>query len=397
MMAQRWQPKPRLDKWSWLPSVILVVITFIIYFPSLRGGFVFDDDSLIVHNQLVRSSDGLYRFWLTREAPDYWPLTSTIWWLEWRAWRANPLGYHVVNVFLHALNALLLWTILRRLKIPGSWFAAAIFAVHPVNVATVAWISEQKNTLSLLFYTLAILLFLEFDETARRCSFVLSLATFCLALLSKTAVVMLPVVLLLCLWWQHRRIRWKDILRTAPFFPLSLASGLTTMWFQSNRAMGTHAAQTTGFATRLAVAGCAPWFYLYKALLPLNLTVIYPKWVIDPHSWISYAPGFILVGSLIVLWRKRETWGRPLFFGLGYFLVTLFPVLGFFDQTFHRYSWVADHWAYLSIIGIIALVVAGGERICRPIGNQTIGAGVGLVVVLLLGTGRLGTLWCLCQ
>ena len=382
-------PDGGLTQRPWILAAVLVIITFVAYFPALRGGFVFDDDSLIVHNRLIHDGDGLHRFWFTTHAPDYWPLTSTLWWLEWRTWGNHAPGYHVVSVLLHAVNAILIWLILRRLKIPGAWLAGLVFAIHPVNVATVAWISEQKNILSMLFYAVAILLYLDFDEKSRWRSYGLSLVMFLLALLSKTGVVMLPVILLLCLWWLHGRLQPRDALRTVPFFALSLASGLTTIWFQHHRAMGAHPLQMESFAARLAGAGLAPWFYLSMALLPLNLTVIYPKWVMDASSWISYLPGIILIGCLTLFWSKRKTWGRPWFFGLAYFLVMLFPVLGFFDQSFHRYSLVADHWQYYAIIGVTTLVVAGGEKICRQIGDpgRSVGIMLGVAVLLALGAG----------
>jgi hypothetical protein len=148
----------------WLLALALAIVTFVVYLPALGGGFVFDDDSLIIHNRLIHANDGLYRFWFTTEAPDYYPLTWSLWWMEWRLWGDNATGYHVVNVLLHAVNAILIWTILQRLRIPGAWLAGLVFAIHPVNVATVAWISEQKNALSMLFYAGSILLYLKFDE-----------------------------------------------------------------------------------------------------------------------------------------------------------------------------------------------------------------------------------------
>ncbi len=379
-------------------AALIVLLTVVAYLPALRGGFIWDDDRLITENRIVKASDGLYRLWFTTEPVDYWPLTSTVWWLEWRLWGNRATGYHTVNVLLHAANAVLMWVILRRLKIPGAWLAGLVFAVHPVTVATVAWISEQKNTLSMLFYAVAILLYLKFDEedrslkTSVRGWYGLSLVAFLLALLSKSAVVMLPVVLLGCVWWLRARVRLKDILCIRPFFALSLVSGLVTIWFQYHRALGGRVVRTDGFASRLASAGWAPWFYLYKALLPLNLTVAYPKWQIDTFHWVSYMPGMILVGGLIVFWWKRQTWGRPLFFGIGYFVVTLFPVLGFFTQSFHYYSFVADHWQYHSIIAPIALVVATGERICHRLGGRgrrwgTV-AGVAALMVLAVATWR---------
>ncbi len=371
----------------WLLALILVVVTFVAYFPALRGGFVFDDLGLIKNNRIIHADDGLHRIWLTTEAPDYWPLTSSLWWLEWHFWGVKPLGYHVINLLLHAANAVLIWIVLSRLRVPGAWVAGLVFAIHPVNVATGAWISEQKNTLSMFFYALAILLYLRFDETSRWRWYGLSLVTFLLALLSKSAVAMLPVVLLLCTWWVHRRLRWRDWLCMIPFFTLSLALGLTTVWFQNSRAMGGQSARAVGFMTRLATAGWVPWFYLYKTLWPVDLMAIYPQWQVDASRWASYVPGIILIGGLVLFWWQRKTWGRGSFFGLGYFVVTLFPVLGFFNQAFYQFSLVADHWQYYSIVGVIALVVAVGERICRRIGNTGRSAKVVVSVAILLALG----------
>ena len=216
----------------WLLALALMLITLVTYAPVWHAGFIWDDKELLVDNPLVRASDGLYRFWFTTEALDYYPLTSSLCWLEWRLWGSSATGYHVVNVFLHAANAALLWIILRRLKVPGAWLAGLIFAIHPVTVATAAWVSEQKSTLSMLFYLLAILLYLRFDEKGSWRSYGLALGAFLLALLSKTAVVMLPVVLLGCVWWQRRSVRGKDVIRSVPFFALSLILGLVTVWFQ---------------------------------------------------------------------------------------------------------------------------------------------------------------------
>ncbi|MGD0651502.1 MAG: tetratricopeptide repeat protein [Verrucomicrobiia bacterium] len=388
-------------KESWksvgLGGALIVLLTLVAYIPAMHGGFVWDDGLLISENRMVRASDGLFRFWFTTEAPDYYPLAWSLWWLEWRLWGDSTTGYHVVNVLLHAVNAILVWIILQRLKIPGAWLAGLVFAVHPVNVATVAWISEQKNTLSMLFYAVAILLYLRFDEEGRWRWYGLSLAAFLLALFSKSAVLMLPVVLLGCVWWTRGKVRWKDFLCSGPFFVLSLVMGLVTIWFQYHQVLGGYTIRAASFPSRLAAAGWVPWFYLYKALLPLNLTVIYPKWEIDASRWFSYLPGIILVGCLIVFRWRYKTWGRPLLFGLGYFVVMLFPVLGFFDQGFYQFSLVADHWQYYSIVGAIALSVAAGERICRRIGEQrrclgTV-AGVAVLMVLAVATWRRGRVY----
>ncbi len=373
---------------NWLTLVkLLVGLTFIAYLPALRGGFVFDDGPLIIMNRLVRAHDGLYRFWFTTEASDYYPLTGSFWWLQWRVFGYHAIGYHAVNILLHTANAILVWVILLRLKIPGAWLAGLVFALHPVNAATVAWISEQKNTLSMLFSAVAFLLYLRFYEDGRWRWYGFSLAAFLLALFSKTAVVMLPVVLLGCVWWVRGRLRWKDLVCSAPFFVFSLALGLVTIWFQHHRALQGHLVRSDGFLARLAAAGWVPWFYLYKTLLPVHLTLMYPKWSIDASRWVSYLPGALLFLCFLVFWRERRTWGRPLLFGLGYFVATLVPVLGFFDQGFYSYSLVADHWQYYSIVGVIALTVAAGEEVFRRIGDQHRWWGMAVAVGMLAMLG----------
>jgi protein O-mannosyl-transferase len=377
------------DTWRSLiaDAGLIILLTVVVYLPVMHGEFVWDDASLISENRIVKAGDGLYRFWFTTEAPDYYPLTWSLWWAEWRLWGNSTTGYHVVNVLLHALNAILIWMVLRQLKIPGAWLAGLVFAVHPVNVATAASISEQKNTLSMLFYLTAILLYLKFDGKERWQWYGLSLAAFLMALLSKTAVVMLPLVLLGCIWWRHGRIRWKDWLYSAPFFSLSLVLGLVTIWFQHNRAIGGHTALTGGFWARLCTAGWVPWFYLYKAVWPFNLTLIYPRWLIDTSYWVSYVPGLVITTGLALFWRNRDVGGRPLLFGLGYFVVTLFPVLGFFDQGFYASSFVADHWQYFAIVGPIALLVGLGVTICGRMGGQGRSIGGLVSVALLAGLG----------
>src|ERR1035438_726560 len=395
---QKDEISPISMKTSWktarLGGMFIVLLTVVTYIPAMRGGFIWDDGLLITENRAVQARDGLYRFWCTTEASDYYPLTSTLSWLEWRLWAKLAVGYHIVNVLLHAINALLVWMVLRRLKIPGAWLAALLFALHPVNVATVAWVSEQKSTLSMLFYLMAIFFYLRFLEEDRqpravaRGWYTLSLVSFLLALLSKTAVVMLPVVLLGCVWWTRGRLRRKDLLGSVPFFALSLVAGLVTIWFQRYRALAGHAIRTEDFLPRLLAAGWVPWFYLYKALLPVNLMVVYPTWNVDASRSEEHLPGLVLMACFAVFWWKRTTWGRPLLFGLGCFVVTFFPVMGFFDQGFYRYSLVADHWQYCAIVAPIALVVAGGESVCRRLaeqGRQYLGTAAGVAVLVVLG------------
>ncbi|MGO8703717.1 MAG: tetratricopeptide repeat protein [Candidatus Brocadiia bacterium] len=357
-----------MDRISWrasLPALAVVLLTLAAYWPALGGGYVWDDGELIVKNPDVRAGDGLLRVWFDRHSPEYLPLTYGMHWLEWRIFSGSAAGPHVINVLLHGLSAALLGIILRRLRVPGAWLAALLFALHPVAVASAAWLSERKNTLSMVFYLGSILAYLRFDERsgADRASgrwYVLSLGLFLLALLSKTSVVMLPVVLLLLAWWRQGKVRGRDLVRMVPFFALSLALGLVTVWFQWHAAVGAahEAVRPEGAASRIAAAGWIPWFYLWKILLPVKLCAIYERWDVDGARLLSFLPLALLAAATALLWRARKRWGAGPLVAWGCFLVSLLPVLGFVDMSFMHLSLVADHFQYVAMPAILALAAA---------------------------------------
>jgi hypothetical protein len=374
---------------------LIFVVTVLAYLPTLRNGFVWDDDTFLTDNRLIKAPDGLQRFWLTTEPPDYWPVTSTTLWAEWRLWGLHPAGYHLTNLLLHVAEAGLLWSILRRLRVPGALLAALLFAVHPVNVESVAWIAQRKNLMAMLFFLLALEGFLrtrwwregDLARTVADPAYGLSLAAFVLAMLSKGSVAMLPVVLLGLIAWR-RRPGWGDGARLAPFFAVAAGLAAVNVWFAAHGAKGV--VRAAGFAERLLGAGAVVWFYLGKALWPARLIFVYPQWQIDPRSVAWWLPGVAVLAVSAGLWR----WARPrgLFFAWAYFVVMLVPVMGFTDVYFMKYSLVADHYQHLAIISVAATVAAG----VAGIAHRWSRAAAWVLGAVLVGT--LGTLtWRQCR
>jgi len=353
-------------------SALLIGVTLAAYSSTLAGGFIWDDDTFLTQNPLMRAGDGLYRFWFTTQAPDYFPVTYTPLWLEWRLWGMHPAGYHAVNLALHIATALLLWAVLRRMRIPGAYLAALAFAIHPVNVESVAWITQRKNLMALLFLLLSVLCFLHsgvikgssgilpLPEAAERRfpvggAYLLSLLCFILALLSKGSVAMLPVILLGLIAW-HRRLRWSDLGLMLPFFLVSGILVLTDVWFQKHGSAEVF--RHAGFLARLLGAGGVVWFYLTKALLPINLAFIYPQWDVRADQLRWWLPLLAAGGFTAVLWHYRHQFTRSALFAWGFFCLALVPVLGFTDVQFMQYSLVADHYEQIALIGAIAFAAA---------------------------------------
>lgn len=338
-------------------GALILGVTALVYLPVLQAGFVWDDD--MVHgNPAVQSGSGLARIWSGADQPDYFPLTLTSFWLEWRLWGRSPAGFHGTNAALHGLAAVLLWLVLRRLGVPGAALAGLVFAAHPVNVASAAWIAERKNTLAMVFYLLAGLAYVRFDDRGRRGWYVAALTAFALALLSKTSVVMFPFVLLGLAWWRRGRIGRGDWVRAVPFLVLAAAFGFVTVRFQHTRAMAGEDPSVAGPLWGLAAWGRAVWFYGAKALVPVRLSMVYPRWVLDLTRPSAYGPTLALAAALAALSTRRGRWPRAVVAALGYTTVMLLPVLGFAGMYFMKFSFVADHWQYVSIAGAIGLAAA---------------------------------------
>lgn len=359
-----------------VPALAIAVLTFVVYIPALGNGFVWDDDQYVTENETLRTLDGLRQIWLEPGAtPQYYPATYSTFWIEYQLWQLHPFGYHLVNVVLHSIVAALLGIVLRRLSIPGAWLAAAVFAVHPVHVESVAWITERKNVLSGVFYLSSILAYLRFARMdcrpypVRRAwsSYVLALLLFAVALLSKTAIVTLPAVLVLLLWWKRDRLRWGDVLPVVPLFVLAAGMSAVTVWVEARHVGAQGEEWTLSMPGRCLLAGRILWFYLGKLIWPTNLTYIYYRWQIDVTLWWQYLFPLGAVAGLVVLWLYRGRIGRVPLVAALYFAGTLAPVLGFFNVYFMRYSYVADHFQYIASIGpIVAFAALAGKMLRRP-------------------------------
>ncbi len=355
---------------------LIVLLVFLAYLPALRGGFIWDDDDYVTQNPTLHDLGGLQRLWFKVGAvPQYYPVVHTTFWLEYHLWGLNPVGYHLINVLLHATAAILLWRVLLRLQIPGAWLAAVIFALHPVEVESVAWITERKNVLSAVFYFAAALACLRFvalkepgGPNRLRWSWYLgALVLFMAALLSKTVTCSLPAALLLVCWWKKGRIQRGDVMPLLPFFVLGAGLGLMTAWIEKYHVGAQGAAWSLTLGERCLIAGRALWFYAGKLAWPVQLTFIYPRWTLETEAGWQWLFPIAAVGIMGGLWLARHRIGKGPLVAVLFFAGTLGPALGFVNVYPMRYSFVADHFQYLAGVGLIVLAAAGLNRAPRVI------------------------------
>ncbi len=359
---------------------LLALLTFAAYLPALKAGFVWDD-AAVTDNPLLRTSNGLWRIWSNPSANlnegHYWPMVYSSFWMEYHLWGLHPVGYHLVNVLLHIVNVLLIWALLIRLKFPGAWLASALFGIHPVHVESVAWIIERKDVLSAAFGLLSALTLMQTINFQRRIQVAFSIGFFVLALLSKSAVVGLPLVLTLWIWQAdvYHNAETEKLRRYAPlvpYFVVALAITSFDLWFMHHRESRVEFHYGLSWLNRLVVAGRALWFYLFKLLWPFNLMAVYPRWAKSDLGPAGVGfPLSIAFGIAICLLAKRSSC-KVAALAIALFALMLGPVLGLIDHDFMIYSFVADRFQYLASAVPLAAFAAVIDPVIKNLSRFTL-------------------------
>jgi protein O-mannosyl-transferase len=406
------EPLAKLGEWarggwaaSWLPALLVAALAFLAYAPCLRGDFLWDDDAWTLKlERLFQGVSGLGQIWTNPVAlQQFYPLTATTFWLDYRLWGFWTTPYHVENLLLHLLSGWLLWQLLKRLAVPGAGIAAAVFVLHPLMVESVAWITERKNVLSLALFLAALNAYGRFtgfweNDTAAKPNvttrsgrkwgaYLVALALFLAADLAKGTAFALPAVLLLVAWWKRGSLGWRsDVIPALPFFAFSIALGLLTYWLEQNHVGARGPEWEISVAGRCLVAGRALWFYAGKLLWPLSLCFIYPRWQVDIASPSQWAWPVSALAVPVVLWSLRKRLGRGPLTAVLFYAGALFPLLGFLNGYFMRYSFVCDHWSYLPSVGLIALGGAAVATFVGPVLRSGVRMFVASLVLIALAT-----------
>ena len=369
-------------------AAVIVLATVLAYTPATRGEFIWDDNQYVRDNLQLRSLHGLWEIWVDPMAtPQYHPLVFSSFWVEYQLWGSDTLGYHLDNVALHAANALLLWSVLAELQVPGGALAAAIFALHPVHLESVAWIAERKNTLSGLFCFATILAWLRFMKQRRRGLYAIALALYACTLLSKSILCPLPLALLLLAWWKEPSSWRREIGPLVPFVGMSLAISAMGLWRE--RLYG-NPPLPLSLLERLLIMNRALWFYIGKLLWPTQLAPIYPRWEMHASLW-SFTLLAATIGTGALLWSLRRRTGKGLLVAAGFFVAMLGPVLGVVDFNYSQYSFVADHFQYAASAALIALAAAAATIVLR--GRNTAARIIASVVIATLVLVLAGLSW----
>ncbi len=380
--------------WNAFRWLFILIVPVLLYAPTYDAEYIFDDGLFFTTDPVMTDPQGLARIWWNptdnNGAWPYIPITRTTFWIEAQLTEFSPAVSHGINVLLHGVAAILLWQALVCFRVRYAWFLGLLFAVHPVYVQSVAWVAERKNGVSGLFYILALWSYVYFDQQREKRWYVAALLLFIAALLSKTSTIMFPVVAIFACVWLRPPWKPKDALWLIPFFGVALIAAYSRVWFEVNSFGAQGSLYTHGFLERLLIAGHIPFFYLSKFVVPFPLAFTYERWSIPQDTLASYVP-LLSIGlvAAVLIWKYR-TWGRSSFLALGAFLVALFPVLGFFNNSWTQYSFVSDHWVHLPSLSILIAVGIGlgdfVQKIAVRHGRQTMAGVLGGGVILTLGT-----------
>ena len=412
-----WERQPALS------GIALCAMVAVSFYPALSAGFVLDDN-IFTDAPAVHAWSGLWNIWFSpadieREG-HYWPITYTTFWLEHKLWGLAPFSTHLVNVLLYMVNVLLLWRLLRRLAVPGAWVVAAVFAVHPMHVESVAWAIGRKDLLSGLFYMAAAFFWIRSlddagdsrpdsrDPTATKAHlpsrsawrrwlldsirvprpglYLAALGLFAAAMLSKSVAVTLPVAFAIWLWWKNGRVTWTDAWRIAPFFLVALCIALADWSYYTSRR---ELSLDYGLAERALIAARGLWFYAGKLVWPTDLAVIYPLWDVDTGDPLAWGYLIAAVAVAALLWVGRHRLGRAPLAGAVFFAVTLSPMLGFVDFAYMRLSFVAERYAYLAGIGVISVLIGAAALGMGKLPNLLKIGALGVLVAVLAVFGKL--------
>ena len=380
------EPSARFGR-LWLQGLILAAAVVLAYQPAWHAGFIWDDDVYVTHNRLLTAPDGLKRIWFSQDSPSqYFPLVYTVLRIERSAWGLASGGYHWVNILLHAANALLVWGLLRRLRLPVPWLAAAFFALHPVQVESVAWVTELKNVLSLFFCLLTAWAWVEFADARPGAwrFYVGALFLQALALLAKSTACSWPVALLLILWLQGKPLTARRVWQIVPFFAMGLLMGLVSIWWERHHQYAVGDAYSIGWMSRLLIASRAIWFYAAKLVWPFGLSFSYARWQICPAEPLQYLwPAACLIAAAAI-WAG----GRGLKAAAIFYAAMLAPMLGFFMQYAFRYTFVADHYQYVASIGPLALAAAVFDKLLGRVDRAKVFIYAALLMLLGFLTWR---------
>jgi len=372
---------------------VIALAALWVYWPIRHGQWIGDDALYITSNPLMHDPARLWKAWFQPGSfIEYYPIEESIQWMQWQLWHNDTFGYHLTNIALHVINALLVWRLFAKFGLRLAWLGGLIFAVHPMMVDSAAVVNELKTVLSMTPFLLAMCFYIDYEQYGRRRDYWLAVGLFAAAMLCKITMAMFPVAILLFVWWKRGRIGRRDLAASAPFFAISLVLGLTTIWvgesYRQFHYMNPEVNQAAlgGPFSRLALVGQIILFYFSRCFLPITPLPMYPQWRVDPASPLQFLPWLIMAATFYYLWTKRKSWGRHALLGLGFFVIMLAPFLGANWISYMIVTWVLEHLLYIPILGLIGLVIAGSEQIyqqlpqpCRPLAIGIVAAAIALL------------------